>query len=420
MDAARSGLVDRYIAALRALGRIDTAQREREWRQFAAHLPMHQLRRQVLGIEVQAYGAQRHRHPQPGENEGTTRSQGMSLEKRFDAHITKGASTAPTTDELATINAMAIAPLAADDVYVVRSYLAHNAIDRDQEAFDPSLLKDFANSLPGKGLFVSHPGVDGGKGPGVGRFFAAKVLQVTKTKARQMLGQPNLHWPPDVPEDGALVLDTAAYMANTAGNADLITNLRFGVASDVSIGFRASSRSDIQDATGNVIGQRLHGPGEAYEGSLVWLGAQPGARTHKAASQGNAGTGTSEVERLKAENEELRRTLNLAYAAYERESKAANKLRSERMGYQDDSEKDLTNPLNNLLLLGPDDAPPQGAAPAASKDAELDSIGWLAKKERERRDARHHEYEQGKQAWQGDEKDLSNPLNNPLLLGSDD
>ena len=208
----------------------------------------------------------------------------VNIEARKQAHLTGAkASGNPDASQLTAINRYTLDEVAAEDVYVRTAYLAHNGIDRDGDVFDVSLLGDFARTLPGKGLFISHPGGwDGDKGPGVGRWFDARVVPMSTDQARSALGQPDLQWPPG--EEQAQLLEASFYLPRISKNEDLATEINTGVASDVSIGFRASSRSDIQDANGNVIAQRLHGPGEAFEGSLVWLGAQPGARVHKSAN----------------------------------------------------------------------------------------------------------------------------------------
>ena len=187
-----------------------------------------------------------------------------------------------TDEQLARINAIAIAELTADQVYVRTAYLAHNAIDRDRDVFDGALLRDFATTLPGKGLFIKHPrSFDGDSGPGVGRWFEARVVEMSLDEARAALKQPNLQWAPGA--DRAELLEASYFVPRSDKNADLIIDIDAGVASDVSIGFVAADRTGIQDGEGNTIAYRLHAPGEALEGSLVWLGAQPGARTVKGA-----------------------------------------------------------------------------------------------------------------------------------------
>lgn len=195
----------------------------------------------------------------------------------------------PSTEQLAAINTLALATLAAADVYVRTAYLAHNAIDRDGEVFDDAVLDDFARTLPGKGLFVRHPGGwDGDSGPGIGRWFAARVVSLPMDEARAALREPGLKFPASA--QMAKLLEASFFIPRSAKNADMLVDLDAGVAGDVSIGFRAADRAGVQDASGNIVAQRILGPGEAMEGSLVWLGAQPGARVTKAAAPNDRDT----------------------------------------------------------------------------------------------------------------------------------
>lgn len=219
----------------------------------------------------------------------------------------KGAGS-PNEQQLAAINALALVDLKAEDVYVREFFIAHNAIDRDGEVFDESLLDNFAATLPGKGMFVKHPqGWDGDTGPGEGRWFSARVERMPIESARALLQQPKLRFPPDRKE--AAILVGAAFMRKTASNEDLRVKIDAGVAGDVSVGFGASGRADIPDPeTGQVLAKRLLGPGEAFEASLVWLGAQPGARAFKNASpipsQGDITMDTKDLEaQVKAANQ---------------------------------------------------------------------------------------------------------------------
>ena len=212
----------------------------------------------------------------------------------------KGAGT-PNEQQLAAINALALVDLKAEDVYVRDFLIAHNAIDRDNEVFDESLLESFAATLPGKGLFIKHPqGWDGDTGPGEGRWFAARVERMTLDAARVLLRQPKLRFPPDRNE--AAILVGSAFLRKLPSNEDLRAKVDAGVAGDVSVGFGASGRADIPDPeTGQVLAKRLLGPGEAFEASLVWLGAQPGARAFKSASRSHEGDNSMDTKDLEAQ-----------------------------------------------------------------------------------------------------------------------
>lgn len=208
----------------------------------------------------------------------------MSLQgkKQCAAVGLKAAGTGgkPTPEQLAAINGFTLEAMTADQVYARSFYMAHNAMDRDQECFAEPLLADFAKTMPGKGMFVKHPmSYDGDTGPGAGRWYGAEVQRMSFAEARQALRQPDLQWPPTAKE--AQILVTHGYMPVTDGNKDLRANIDAGVAGDCSIGFNAMDRIKVMDAEQNLMGYQWTGPGEALEGSLVWLAAQPGARAYK-------------------------------------------------------------------------------------------------------------------------------------------
>lgn len=192
---------------------------------------------------------------------------------------------APDEAQLAKIRQYTLADLPAEKLYVRQFVVAHNAIDRDNECFPSDVLTAFAQTLPGKGLHIKHPlGWDGDTGPGKGRWFDAQVVRMSHDEARALLRTPDLKWPPG--EADAALLMGSAFLAVTAGNADLRDEIDAGIAGDVSIGFNAKWPTPVVDADGHELTTRKWGmPAEALEASLVWLGAQPGARAVKAAKQ---------------------------------------------------------------------------------------------------------------------------------------
>jgi len=192
----------------------------------------------------------------------------------------------PSSPQLAAINAIALKELTEDEVYVRTAILSHSGIDRDSDAIEKTLLDDFAKTLPGKGLFIKHPGGwDGDSGPGVGRWFETSVKKYSLDEARRILKQPDLNFIEGDTE--AYLLEASYFIPRSEKNADLIADIDAGVASDVSIGFAARGRTAVEGIEGKTTAWRVHAPGEALEGSLVWLGAQPGAHTVKAAGQQN-------------------------------------------------------------------------------------------------------------------------------------
>lgn len=197
----------------------------------------------------------------------------------------KGAG-APSEAQLAVIRQHTLADMPAEKLYVRTFVIAHNAIDRDNECFGEQILTDFARTLPGKGLHIKHPASwQGDSGPGEGRWFEAQLQRMSIDQARIELREPNLVFPPAATD--AVLLLGSAYMVRTADNEALLDKIDGGIASDVSVGFsaKAAAPERLRDGEGRELNSYCWtGPGEALEASLVWLGAQPGARAVKSAS----------------------------------------------------------------------------------------------------------------------------------------
>jgi hypothetical protein len=193
------------------------------------------------------------------------------------------AATAVDDATLAKINALTLREFTADELQVREYVLAHNCIDRDNECFDEALLEDFKNTLPRKGVHIIHPtSYRGSGGPAEGKVFDTATATMSLEDARTLLGEPKLQLPPD--RSMVTVLTAKAYFARTPDNASLLIKQDAGIAGDVSIGFNASDRVAIKDAQGNELtARRWMAPGSAEEMSLVWLGAQQGARAIKSA-----------------------------------------------------------------------------------------------------------------------------------------
>lgn len=200
--------------------------------------------------------------------------------KQFALRV-KAAAGAPTTEQLAAIRPYMLRDFDAAEIVVREFVLCHNAIDRDNEVFDEPLLADFARSLPGKGVFVVHPTSwrsDGG--PGEGRCFDARVERMSQDAARTLLREPMLTWPPD--RTDASLLFASAYFVKTSENEALLLKMDAGIVGDCSVGFCATGPLPIRDNAGRELEARRYvSPGEAHEFSLVWLGAQTGARAIK-------------------------------------------------------------------------------------------------------------------------------------------
>lgn len=194
---------------------------------------------------------------------------------------------APAVDDaaLAAVNQYTLRPFAADELQLREYVLAHNCIDRDNECFDEALLDNFSATLPGKGVYIKHPtSWQGDGGPAEGKVYATRTETLSLESARQLLNEPDLQLPPD--RQQVKLLYASAYFAKTPDNAALLIKQDAGIAGDVSIGFTHPPLQPIKDAQGNELtAMRYPAPGKALEMSLVWLGAQPGARATKNAKQ---------------------------------------------------------------------------------------------------------------------------------------
>jgi len=220
--------------------------------------------------------------------------------KTFRLSQRKAAAT-PSDEQLVAINAFTLREFTADELHVRTFVVCHNCVDRDNECFDEGLLQDFVKSLPGKGVFVKHPtGWDGDSGPGEGLVFGARLETMSLQDAQALMRGQELLLPPDRAQVAVVVADS--YFPKTADNAALLTKLDAGVACFVSVGFSAAGREKVADAAGNEYElRRWTGPGEAHEMSLVWLGAQPGARAVKSAPRNSEANDMNLQEQLDAE-----------------------------------------------------------------------------------------------------------------------
>ncbi|GAB4567000.1 MAG: hypothetical protein Tsb0017_27480 [Geothermobacteraceae bacterium] len=197
----------------------------------------------------------------------------------------KGAASAiPVTDELLTrINGFALEPLAAEDVFIGKQILAHNGIDRDLERFTEDLLEQFAATLPGKSVLYFHD--RRGTLP-LGLYFDAQTETLSVEKFKALTGAD-----PRLPDgiDQVKVLWAWYYVVKTDEVDFVLKNIVGGTYRHWSIGFTASDLVAVKaEANGPTLCWEYVGPGEALEGSLVWLGAQQGASSQKSAGKPTA------------------------------------------------------------------------------------------------------------------------------------
>lgn len=184
----------------------------------------------------------------------------------------------PDKGDLKQINALAIEPMSAEEVYCGSMALCNNQYDRAYERFPESYLKRFADTVVGKSVLSGH---DYRSLP-VGRFYDAELHQSKGDR---------------------LDLVTRYYMM--ADDA-LVPKIKAGVVKGVSVGFQPDKRIcdlDGKDYDGwwndpedeepcfHIAGRAYDGTRStvtyggdetlvsADEGSFVWLGCQYGAET---------------------------------------------------------------------------------------------------------------------------------------------
>ncbi len=187
-------------------------------------------------------------------------------------------AVAVTDDLLDKVNAYAIEPLTADDIFIGKQLLAHNGIDRDTERFPESVLDDFAATLPGKSALYFH---DRHSKLPLGLYFDAKAEEMTAEQFKALTGS-DIKLP--TPETPVKTLWAWWYAVKTDDIDSVLKNIKGGTYRHWSIGFNAASLVTIKDEpNGPVKYWEYVGPAEALEGSLVWLGAQPGATSQKSA-----------------------------------------------------------------------------------------------------------------------------------------
>jgi hypothetical protein len=200
------------------------------------------------------------------------RIQQMKGNKTFDLKAIQGANVTP--EILAKINKYSLRPLSAEEVFVRRYLMAHNAVDRDNERFPEALLDDFANTLPGKSLLNGHNRLE----LPLGLYFDASTEEMTPEQFKALTGED-----PNLPDNVQMVkvLWGWVYMLKADFTEALAANIDAGIYRHASIGFRASDTIPVKGAFNNVLFYEYVSPGEALEGSIVWLGAQQGATAQK-------------------------------------------------------------------------------------------------------------------------------------------
>lgn len=197
-----------------------------------------------------------------------------------------------TPEMLEQINRYALKELKVEDVYVRKFLMAHNCIDRDNECFPSEMLDQFSATMPGKSMLANH---DRRSTP-FGTWFNASTEEMSPEQFKALTDED-----PVLPDgaDRCKVLWTWSYMLNKSYNEQTIDNLDAGITRHCSIGFAAADLKAVRETpTGPTKYYEYVSPGEALEGSLVWLGAQPGATAQKAFDKNRETEGGTDMKIL--------------------------------------------------------------------------------------------------------------------------
>ncbi len=198
-----------------------------------------------------------------------------SKEMKF-VSFEKGVSSFPSDDALAKINHFALEPLTKEEVYTRSLLLCHNGIDLDNDRFNERTLGKIRDTLIGKGFFLhGHPGGwFGNPGPGDGRFFESHVNKMTKEEFKELTDE-DIKLPRGV--EDVHVTNGKFYLPRLDSNRDDLKKMDAGVTPFVSVGFMAEYKEVSDPDDEKVVWNEFLPEAMALEGSVVWLGAQPGA-----------------------------------------------------------------------------------------------------------------------------------------------
>ena len=173
--------------------------------------------------------------------------------------------------EMTLINAQALRPLTAEEIYAFRLAACNNQVDRDLERFAEATLEELAELFVGRPVLMDHKWSAGSQ---TARVYAAAVEAM-----------------PGV--DGGQQLVLRCYMPRLQGNGDTISAIEAGLLRECSVGVSVSSAICSicgADRTttwcehvkgveyeGRLCYIELTGAKDAYEVSLVPVPAQPAA-----------------------------------------------------------------------------------------------------------------------------------------------
>ena len=164
--------------------------------------------------------------------------------------IEKAAALAPqevTEAELKAINKYALEPLTAEQVFTFKAVLCDNELDRTYERFTLKALQDLKKLFLGKTVIKDHARRADNQ---VARIYSTELVTSEKTtKAGEAYTQ----------------LVAYCYMVKTAGNADLIAEIKGGIKREGSVGCAVSRSICSICGTDNTKSYCRHYRGRTYE-----------------------------------------------------------------------------------------------------------------------------------------------------------
>lgn len=164
--------------------------------------------------------------------------------------IEKAAHLAPqeiTEEELKAINKFTLEPLTSDQVFTFKAVICDNELDRDYERFSMKALQDLKKLFLGKTVIKDHNRSADNQ---VARIYSTELVQSEKeTKSGELYTQLVAH----------------CYMVKTAGNADLIAEIKGGIKKEGSVGCSVTGSICSICGTDNTKSYCPHYPGRAYQ-----------------------------------------------------------------------------------------------------------------------------------------------------------
>lgn len=181
--------------------------------------------------------------------------------------IEKAATLAPhevTEAELKEINKYALSPLKADEVFTFKAVLCDNELDRTHERFSLKALQDLKKLFLGKTVIKDHYRRADNQ---VARIYSTELVQSEKSiqSGAELYTQLVAH----------------CYMVRTAGNADLIAEIKGGIKKEGSVGCAVTGAICSICGMDNAKSYCSHWPGRSYEkegGAQVCTFTLSGAR----------------------------------------------------------------------------------------------------------------------------------------------